>query len=307
MGLLASGRGRGARPEGCSQCVPHKLHAQCLHLVVAVFATKAVGLDPLAVLVDELHERIHSLLRGDSALHAVVADVEVHLAHAAADVAEVRVRHLARAVHDAAHDGDAHPRQVPRALLDLRRGVLEVEEHAAAGGAADELRLRDAHARRLQQVEGGLAQLRAAHARGLPEQALAQAVHEEAAEVRRGAHDGRVLAHGLGVAEPQHHGRGLPDRRERGEEAACQEGNALQLLRAEEHWPRGLRAEEQQPRARAAQGRLHLLARLLAGEDQGTATEALGQLRLHLGGVVQQRDALRHVLAWAAQHADRHV
>mmetsp|Transcript_37272 Transcript_37272/g.96273 ORF Transcript_37272/g.96273 Transcript_37272/m.96273 type:complete len:251 (-) Transcript_37272:100-852(-) len=250
MGLLASGRGRGARPEGCSQCVPHKLHAQCLHLVVAVFATKAVGLDPLAVLVDELHERIHSLLRGDSALHAVVADVEVHLAHAAADVAEVRVRHLARAVHDAAHDGDAHPRQVPRALLDLRRGVLEVEEHAAAGGAADELRLRDAHAGRLQQVKGGLAQLRAAHACCLPEHTFAKAVHEEAAKICRCTHNRAVLAQILGVAEPQHHRRWLPNGRQCGKEAARQEGYTLQLLRA----------QQDHTGAHMAQGCLNLLS-----------------------------------------------
>ena len=50
-----------------------------------------------------------------------LADVEVDLAGRAADVAEVRVGHFARAVHDAAHDGDLHALEMLGARFDAAR------------------------------------------------------------------------------------------------------------------------------------------------------------------------------------------
>ena len=72
----------------------------------------------------------------------------------AADVAEIRVGHLARAVDDAAHDGDLDALQVPGLRADALRRRLEVEERPAAARAGDELGLGDAGAGALQDVVG---------------------------------------------------------------------------------------------------------------------------------------------------------
>src|SRR5690242_934669 len=59
------------------------------------------GFGPFAVGADQVHQALVRHFHGDAFLHAFFADVEVDLSRASADIAEVRVRHLSGAVHDA--------------------------------------------------------------------------------------------------------------------------------------------------------------------------------------------------------------
>ena len=60
--------------------------------------------------------------------HRLLAHVEIYLARRTADVAEIRVRHLAGAIDDAAHDRNFDAFQVPGRRADFCRRVLEVEQ-----------------------------------------------------------------------------------------------------------------------------------------------------------------------------------
>ena len=65
-------------------------------------------LDPFAVFADQILQAIHRFGFGNIEFHGGLADVEIHLAGRAADVAEIGVGHFARAVHDASHDRNLH-------------------------------------------------------------------------------------------------------------------------------------------------------------------------------------------------------
>src|SRR2546430_12480956 len=66
-----------------------------------------------------------TLFRSDVELHRGLANVKIDLARRAADVAEIRIRHLAGTIHDAAHDRD----------LD----AFEIEERARSEEHTSEL------------------------------------------------------------------------------------------------------------------------------------------------------------------------
>jgi hypothetical protein len=95
---------------------------------------------------------------GDRCRHplfdALLADVEVHLTGRAADVAEVGIGHLAGAIDDAAHDRNLDALEMAGLALNALRRLLQIEKRPAAGGAGDELGLREAHPCSLQQIEG---------------------------------------------------------------------------------------------------------------------------------------------------------
>ena len=61
-------------------------------------------LHPLVVFLDEVNEAFHRFGFGDVKFDWRLADVEIDLVRRAAHVAEVRIRHFAGAIHDAAHD-----------------------------------------------------------------------------------------------------------------------------------------------------------------------------------------------------------
>src|SRR5262245_30929640 len=106
------------------------------------------------MLLDEGDETLVRLRGGDVPRDEVLPDEERDLVRAPADVAEVGVGHLAGSVHDAPHDGDLETLEVRGPLLDAARRLLEIEQSAPARRAGDELRLRGAHARPLEDVEG---------------------------------------------------------------------------------------------------------------------------------------------------------
>ena len=83
---------------------------------------------------------------------ACLADVKVDLARRAAHVAEIRVRHFAGAVHDAAHDGDLHALEMLRARLDARGDGLQIEQRPPAARARDVIGLEAAATGGLQNI-----------------------------------------------------------------------------------------------------------------------------------------------------------
>ena len=112
-----------------------------------------------------------------------------------ADVAEVRVRHLARPVHDAAHHRDLEPAQVSGDPLHARGRLLEIEQRPAARGTGDELGPRGAQPRALEDAVGELDVARE-RAEAAERDEVADAVAERRAEI-----DGDAEQRRLGVFE----------------------------------------------------------------------------------------------------------
>ena len=67
------------------------------------------GFYPLTVFADQIFESIDCFCFGDVEFHGRFADVKIHFARCAADVAKIRIGHFAGTVHDASHDRDLHP------------------------------------------------------------------------------------------------------------------------------------------------------------------------------------------------------
>ena len=85
-----------------------------------------------------------------------LAAVEGYFALAHAHVAVVGVGHFAGAVDDAAHNADFDALEVVGALANHGGSLLQVEERAAAAGAANVFGLAHAGAGRLQDAEAQL-------------------------------------------------------------------------------------------------------------------------------------------------------
>ena len=84
------------------------------------------------MLADELDEAGDGLFLVYATDDAFLADVEIDATRAAADVSEVGVRHLARSVHDASHDGDLEALEVLQLGRDARlRNAVPMEKGGA--------------------------------------------------------------------------------------------------------------------------------------------------------------------------------
>lgn len=90
---------------------------------------------PVAVLLDEADQPLDRLLLRDIPQDAGLALVEADLPSAGAHITVVGVRHLARAIDDAAHDADLEPSQVGGGPLDLGDRRLQVVERTATARA----------------------------------------------------------------------------------------------------------------------------------------------------------------------------
>ena len=90
------------------------------------------GLNPFAVLANQILQSIHRFRFGNVEFNRGFADVEIHFAGRAADITKIGVGHFAWPIHDAAHDRDLHAFQVQRRRFDLGRGGLQVEQRAPA-------------------------------------------------------------------------------------------------------------------------------------------------------------------------------
>ena len=103
---------------------------------------------------DQIFETLDGFRFGDVEFHRRFADVEIHLARRAADVAEIGVGHFARAVHDAAHDGDLHAFEMRGGGFDSRGRGLQIEKRASAAWAGHIIGLENPRPGGLQDVVG---------------------------------------------------------------------------------------------------------------------------------------------------------
>ena len=106
------------------------------------------------MLADQIFESIDGFCFGNVEFHCGLADVEVHFAGRAADVAEVRIGHFAGTVHDASHDRDLYAFQVQGGCFDFRRRGLQIEQRPSARRARDIISFEDSRAGCLQNVVG---------------------------------------------------------------------------------------------------------------------------------------------------------
>ena len=106
------------------------------------------------MLANQIFESIDGFCFGNVEFHRGLADVKIHFAGRAADVAEICIRHFAGTVHDASHDGDLHALEVQRGGFDFRRRGLQIEQRPSAGWAGDVISLENPRARCLQDVVG---------------------------------------------------------------------------------------------------------------------------------------------------------
>ena len=112
-------------------------------------------LDPVAVVPDELNERIDRFRFGYIALHYVPFLVKGNDPRPCADISVIRIGHFPWAIDDATHDADFHPFQMGRYGSDFCRCFLEVKQGASTARTADVFCFRDARSGSLQYAEGG--------------------------------------------------------------------------------------------------------------------------------------------------------
>ena len=76
---------------------------------------------------DQLDQPLFGLLLRDFSLDASLADIEIDLSRSGADITEVGIGHLPRAVDNAAHNGNFDPGKVSRAASDPLGNLLQVK------------------------------------------------------------------------------------------------------------------------------------------------------------------------------------
>ncbi len=81
---------------------------------------------------DQIFQPIDRFRLGDIEFHRRFADLEIHFARRTADVAKIRVRHFARAVHNAPHDRNLYSLEMRRRCLDFRRRGLQIKQCSSA-------------------------------------------------------------------------------------------------------------------------------------------------------------------------------
>ena len=106
------------------------------------------------MLANQVLEPIDCFRFGDVELHRRFADVEIHFAGRAADVAEIRIRHFTGTIHDASHDSDLYAFQMQGGCFDFGRCGLQIEERPSARRARDIVCLENSRAGCLQDVVG---------------------------------------------------------------------------------------------------------------------------------------------------------
>ena len=89
------------------------------------------------MLANQIFESIDGFCFGNVEFHCGLADVEVHFAGRAADVAEIRIGHFARTVYDASHDRDLNAFQVQGGCFNFRCRGLQIEQCSSAGWTGD--------------------------------------------------------------------------------------------------------------------------------------------------------------------------
>ena len=95
---------------------------------------------------NKIDEVLYRFFLGDVDTHRGMPDVKVDFSGGAAYITEVGIAHLARAVDDAAHDGNFDALQVTGCCANFLCSFADVVQSASAGGAGDVFRLAETYA-----------------------------------------------------------------------------------------------------------------------------------------------------------------
>src|ERR1700704_890126 len=106
-----------------------------------LYGRPQLWLGPFPVLFYQIYETFDRFGFRNVELNRLLTDVEIYFPGRAADIAEIRVRHFAGSIHNAAHDGDLYTFQVLSAIFDSRRHRLQIEKSAATTWTGDVVRL----------------------------------------------------------------------------------------------------------------------------------------------------------------------
>src|SRR5581483_3486965 len=148
---------------------------------------------PAAIRLDERDQLLHAPLLRDIRFDLLAPAIERDLAARLAYIAVIGIGHLAGAVDDAAHHGDADvAAKMGGGRLDLGVDRRQVELGAPAGGTGDELDFGAAQAQRLQNIVTGRKLLDGVFGEGDAD-GVADALRQQRADAGR-AFDARVLA-----------------------------------------------------------------------------------------------------------------
>jgi hypothetical protein len=140
------------------------------------------GVNPLAVLANQILQSIDRFGFRDIELHRRLPDVEVNFPRGSTDVAKIRIRHFARPVHDATHDRDFDSFEMYRRRFNPRGRRLEIEERATARWTRDVVGLENPRAGGLQDIVAETQRL-ARRLFPLHENGIADAIAKERANV----------------------------------------------------------------------------------------------------------------------------
>ena len=97
--------------------------------------------------MDQFEKFLDGFFLGDILLDTFLRLVERDLTTTSSYITVIGIGHLARTVHDAAHDAYLQSHKILRGSLDLGNGLLKVIERTATARTGDILRLRELDAR----------------------------------------------------------------------------------------------------------------------------------------------------------------
>ena len=97
--------------------------------------------------MDQFEKFLDGFFLGDILLDTFLRLVERDLTTTSSYITVIGIGHLARTVHDAAHDAYLQSHEILRGCLDAGDGLLQVIERAPTTGTGDILRLRELDAR----------------------------------------------------------------------------------------------------------------------------------------------------------------
>ena len=101
---------------------------------------------------DEVDKTLDCLSLGYIETHRGFADIEVDFTGSASNIAEISISHFARAIDDAAHDGNFDTLEVIGAGTDVSGYFLQIKQSATATRTCDVVSLERATTGGLQNV-----------------------------------------------------------------------------------------------------------------------------------------------------------
>src|SRR5579863_2722693 len=112
---------------------------------------------PTAVGFYQRDEALICLCKRNVSLNTLLADVEIDHACLGADVAEIGICHLSRAIDDTTHDCDFHAGKMGGARADPLGDCLQIKESAATSRTRDKFCAGGAHTNCLKDIQAQFA------------------------------------------------------------------------------------------------------------------------------------------------------